>query len=83
MRRASYTIMNSTAARLTIRDDGPWDQHPTVTNAAEDVVRELIESGDLKPGQRLFYYDSEGEYDELLVHNGHFAGFAPGPRTTV
>lgn len=63
---------------LTIRDLGPWDQHFTITNDAEDVVAKLLLSYDLKPGRRLFYYDSEGDLDEItwdLVHG--FTGFGP------
>jgi len=64
---------------LIIRDVGPWDRHPTITNDAEDVLRRLLESGELRPGQRLFYYDSENNMDEIVVRDGEFAGFKPGP----
>ena len=65
---------------LVIRDVGPWDRHPTVTNDAEAVVEELVSAGCLPPGRRLLYIDSEGRKDELLVEDGRFAGFSPGPR---
>lgn len=80
--RARYMIENPNApkeAPLVIRDLGPWDRYMTVTNAAETVVSELVDRGALPPGRRLFYYDSEGHLDELLVRNGCFAGYAPGP----
>jgi hypothetical protein len=48
----------------------------TVSNAAEEVVEELVRSGQLSEGLRLFYYDSEGVLDEILVKDGNFAGFA-------
>lgn len=63
--------------RLVIRDLGPWDRHPTVTNDAESVVRELEP---ILSGRRLFYYDSTGQLDELVIRDGHFAGFKAGPR---
>jgi len=66
-------------APLIIRDIGPWDRHPTVTNGAEAVVRDLASSGYLPEGRRLLYYDSEGQLYELRVEHGRFAGFAPGP----
>lgn len=69
----------ATAEPLIIRDLGPWDRHLTVTNDAERVVAALIRQGHLSPGQRLLYYDSEGMLDEILVKDGAFAGFAPGP----
>lgn len=76
-RHASYRIEEDTADKLVIRDLGPWDQHPTVTNDAEGVVYEL---GSQLRGRRLFYYDSENNLDEILVKEGRFAGFAPGPK---
>jgi hypothetical protein len=35
----------SNGEALVIRDVGPWDQHKTVTNDAEWVVRNLFCSG--------------------------------------
>jgi hypothetical protein len=41
------------------------------------VVKELS----FRLGTRqLFYIDTDGQMDELLVKNGQFAGFAPGPK---
>jgi hypothetical protein len=83
MRRANYVIVEDDFTQeqpLIIKDVGPWDRHPTVTNVAEDVVAELINSGHLPPGRVLWCYDSEGTLDELKVKDGKFDGFAPGPR---
>ncbi len=77
-RRANYIILGSDPNLIIIRDVGPWDQHPSVTNDAENVVRELVAKGLLTPGRRLFYYDSDGILDEILIKDGAFAGFAPG-----
>lgn len=80
MRRASYVIVKDKPDEpLVIRDVGPWEICPTVTNAAEEVVVELVRTGHLTEGRRLLYYDSENVLDELLVKDGKFAGFAPGP----
>jgi len=74
---AKYTIILDNEDRLVIRDDGPWSIHLTVTNDAENVVRELFLR--LK-GRMLLYFDSEGELGRLLYsQNGKFAGFAPAP----
>ena len=64
---------------VVIRDTGHVYGCPTITNDAEDVVRAISKHG-LMVGKRLFYYDSEGQLDELL-HDGRggFLGFAPGP----
>ncbi len=80
MRHSRYQIIeNKTGEPLVIRDVGPWDKHPSVTNDAENVVLELTASGLLARGRRLFYIDSDGAKDELLHDNGRFLGFAPGP----
>lgn len=68
---------------LVIKDLGPWDRHLTVTNGAESVVEDLVRSGYLPSGRRLLYYDSDNQLDELLVKEGKFAGFPPGPRKEV
>ena len=60
---------------LVIKDVGPWDRHPTITNDAEAVVADLVRGGKLPEGRRLFYIDSEGERDEILIKGGRFAGF--------
>ena len=74
MRKANYRIMNQTDKVVTIEDVGPWQTYPTITNAAEEVVAELV--GHLR-GRRLFYYDSDNRLDEILIKDGKFAGFAP------
>ena len=76
--KANYAIISDTLGELAIKDLGPWDKFQTITNAAEEVVEELVASGQLKPDQKLFYFDSEGELDEILVKDGKFAGFRPG-----
>lgn len=82
MPRANYVVVEDdflSAEPLVIKDVGPWDQFLSVTNAAEQVVAELAADGQLPAGRRLLYYDSEGQLDELLVKDGKFAGFKPGP----
>lgn len=71
-RRANYEIVHQNEGSLVIRDLGPWDQYMTVTNAAEVVVEEL---DSVLNGRRLFYYDSEDEFGEIIVENGRFSGF--------
>lgn len=78
MSRARWSIVAQTPEAVTIRDDGPWDRFPTVTNDAETVVGEVNDICGLD-GRRL-YYDSSGDLDEILHKDGRFTGFAPGPR---
>ncbi len=83
MNRANYIIIEDDPLKvksLVIRDVGPWDRHPSVTNDADAVVAELAESGLLPSGRRLFYFDSEGQKDELIHEGGRFIRFAPGDR---
>ena len=74
MSRANYQVIEDTDEVLCIEDLGPWDQHLSVTNDAENVVAEL--AGVLN-GRRLEYIDSCGDRDQIRVVDGQFAGFAP------
>ncbi len=71
-----------TPERLVIRDRNELG-HLSVTNDAEAVVAYLFRAGTLRDGRRLFYYDTDGNLDELLIKDGKFAGFAPGPNPRV
>lgn len=74
--KANYSIMQDIYDEaLVIKDIGPWEQHPTITNDAENVVADLHCEGRLPLGRRLFYYDSEGGFSEILVQDGKFSGF--------
>jgi hypothetical protein len=73
---ARYQVIDQTNWDVTIMDLGPWTIHLTVTNDAERVVEELMP---LLAGRKLYYIDSEGDMDELVIKDGKFAGFAPGP----
>lgn len=71
----SYLIEVETDDHIILRDIGPWEDHPTITNGAELVVQEMLPQ---LRGRKLYYYDSEGELDELVVADGKFTGFAAG-----
>ena len=62
---------------VVIRDVGPWDQHLSVTNDAEHVVKQLFQARQISNVCRLFYYDSNGELDELVHKDGTFLHFSP------
>ena len=76
-RKPNYEIIEQTSEYVLIEDLGPWDQHLTITNGAEQVVEELAP---ILNGRRLEYIDSDGRRDQLLVKDGKFAGFAPLPQ---
>lgn len=50
----------------------------TIANNASSIVRSLVADG-MKDRNRLFYYDSEGNIDEITHRDGRHIGFAPGP----
>ena len=84
MRHANYFVTAQRSVMgipaVVIRDEGPHDVFPTVTNDVEWVVQQLRLDGALPPGKRLFYYDSESELDEIvLTPAGEFNRFAPAP----
>lgn len=82
MSRAKYRVVKRTPRSLVIRDvGGPRDV--TVTNDADAVVEDLWLAGSIPQGVALFYYDSDGNLDELKHSSGVFTGFAPGPRDGV
>jgi hypothetical protein len=76
MKPASYKIVKSTAAFVLVRDVGPHDVFATVTNAAEDVVQELWVGG-LLGDLRLFYFDTDGNLDEIVHDGPMFIAFRP------
>lgn len=79
MTHAKFSAVEELPDRLVIRDEGPWSRYPTVTNDAEFVVDFCVKNG--LNGRRLFYIDSEGQTDELVVNAyGQFAGFRAGAR---
>jgi len=94
-RSATYEIVdaNERLNFLVIRDVGFWDRQLTVTNDAERVVEALDAACRLPIDRRLFYYDSEGELDEILLtyepvqgkggtyYPAKFAGFKHCPAT--
>lgn len=76
--RSQYRVEEQSDVKIVIRDVGK--NCMSVTNDAESVVRDLQRNGMLDSRQ-LFYYDSEGQLDEIKHDGaGNFKGFAPGPR---
>ena len=70
---ANWDVVEDTPDRLTIRDLGSWHLYKTITNDAENVVNRLAP---ILKGRRLFYIDSDGDKDELIVTpGGKFGGF--------
>ena len=51
------------------------DRGKSVTNDAENVVKELLRTH--SPEKRFIYRDTTGYWDELCHKDGQFSGFAP------
>jgi len=75
MRAVIAISKNVPGEPLYIRDVGPWDRFPTVTNDAEAVVDYLRAHNLVWQGRRLIYCDSDGHWDEILLKDGSFSGF--------
>lgn len=71
MKPYSYSIVYMDNERISLRDDN-FPGTRSLTNAAEEVTKEIYDNfGDL----RIFYYDTEGQYDEMEHNHGVFLGF--------
>ena len=73
--RAKYSIEAITDTYIFIKDTGKYDK--SVTNDAENVVKELYQSGILG-NRRLYYEDSVGDVDEMVHRDGYFLRFNAG-----
>lgn len=75
--RCIYEVVHQDADRVVLRDmDQPG--RPSLTNDAEQVVGKLLRDGTIVVGQtRLFYFDSDNQYDELVFSARGFVRFAP------
>ncbi len=73
--KCNYNTADETDDYITLRDLGPHDRFQTITNAAEWVVEQMVPR--LK-GRKLYYIDTDGNTDQLLIHAGKFAGFIAG-----
>jgi hypothetical protein len=74
MKTPRFEILEETDEYVLLRDLGPWDEYPTITNRAEEVVELLAP---MLRGRRLEYIDSSGDRDQIIVINGEFRGFGP------
>jgi len=67
MIKSNYLRAYSDEERVVLRDIGPWDMYRTITNDAENVVKQEHENG--LGDRKLIYYDSDGDLTEL-AHDG-------------
>jgi hypothetical protein len=62
MKEPNYSIVEVSDKHVLIKDEGPWDKYPTITNAVELVVKRIAK---FLHKRRLEYIDSEGNRDEI------------------
>ena len=67
------TVLKIDEDKVVLDDSG---QGMSITNAAEYVVAYVHK---MHPGKQVFYYDTDGQYDELVHNEGEFMYFRPGP----
>lgn len=73
--KAEFDLLVNSAEIVTIKDVGGV-RNRSVTNDMENVIQILVDVRILTPGKRLFYFDSMGDYSEVLLdRNCEFAGF--------
>jgi len=85
-RTANYEILESNDDYILLRDLGPWDEYPTITNSVGEVLRSLAGSLIAQKKDKLLYYiEDDGECtriqyeinEEAVVKNQPvFKGFA-------
>ena len=68
-RDATHEVVtrNEKLKYIVIRDVGIHDRQLTVTNDVEGVIKRLWDAFYLIDGTRLFFYDSGGELDEIVI----------------
>lgn len=72
---SSYYVAEITDTRIIVVDR---DEGRSVTNDAENVVRQLGDSIEGGVGRRKIYYrDTDGRFDELVAEGDRFVRFRP------
>lgn len=74
-RSARFRIERVSDRQIVISDIGHAEGRRSVTNDAADVVAKLRRQCLLPDGRRLYYFDSDGSFDEIVVRDGKFVEF--------
>lgn len=79
--RCHYSVVykSSNLDILVLRDE---NRGVSITNDADNLVLDLYKNKMMESFTQLYYYDSEGQLDQILHQNGRFQGFSPGPGRT-
>ena len=72
-----FAVLERNNKFFVIKDMGPWDVNPSITNGAEETIANLHKLYGLGD-EKVIYFDSENDLGELRHDGkGHFRGFAP------
>jgi hypothetical protein len=73
--RATFELLLTTDTLILLQD---CDQGASVTNDAEAVIQAVSTAVGGIGRRRVYYRDTMGRFDELVVEHERFAGFKPG-----
>lgn len=74
--RAAYGVVHVLPQDVLCLADLNVEGRPSLTNDAERVIEDLVGHGFDLATSRVIYRDSMGVWDEMLVREQRFAGFA-------
>jgi len=70
--RSNYRIIYEDEYKIILKDLGPHDIYPTITNDAENVIQDLEHEQKLK---LIYYMGSDGIKTRLITNDDKFIGF--------
>lgn len=74
MRQSKFTVASVNDLHIILIDDDE-DDYASVTNLASNVVEKVRSEIGIN-GRKVFYQDSMGRFDELMINNSEeFSGF--------
>lgn len=68
----SYQIVATTSDYVALIDN---NDGVSITNDAENIVRDLITNGLVSNGTLIIYRDTLGQWDQLCIESGKFIGY--------
>lgn len=75
MKVANYKIRLLDPTKVVLGDEGPHDKYPTITNSIEDIIKQLVDTNVVNGRRRVFYWDSDQKFTEVILKGTEFAGF--------
>jgi len=73
--RFAYDVVRQEKNAIWIEDLSPAIGGMSITNAAEEVIQDLLKKNLISHGVRVYYTDTMGSIDELCHDGRAFIGF--------